>query len=211
VPSVLAAIWGIDGYRNALILCPISIGLLLIWRYFAHYIDNDIAKIYIDIVKTENQLEVPPYLSLFNNLVDTLTNNKKCSKNSPQIDSLNQEIKQLCLDQKVRFFECLYENQKMGCRGHDRWDKVALIIITICSIGFILSIRYFEVSIIQFFLFPQFFFILCSLSSLVIMILILCIVIVFTSNNIQKNPTEEEIKSALFNTRFPFITIFNNS
>jgi hypothetical protein len=72
IPSVLAAIWGINGwlnrFENVWVLSITSFGLLLLWRYFAHYLDNDISKTYIEIIKIENLLKVPQEISLFNNI-----------------------------------------------------------------------------------------------------------------------------------------------
>jgi hypothetical protein len=119
VPSILATIWciegGLDNFRNVWILSIISIGLVLIWRYFAHFLDNGIAGTYIDIFKIECRLEVPPDLSIFNNLIDKLTT--------------NQKVKQLDDDQKIKCLKCLYKKKKMGYRGHDKWDKAAYILI----------------------------------------------------------------------------------
>ena len=73
IPSVLATIWGreggLDNFRHAWILSIISIGLLLIERYFAHYLNDDSAKIYIEAVNIENLLHVPIRISLFSNLI----------------------------------------------------------------------------------------------------------------------------------------------
>jgi hypothetical protein len=72
VPSVLATIWGIEGgldnFQNARILSIISIGLVLVWRYFAHYLDCDITGTYNQIIDLEQKLRVPTELSLFQNL-----------------------------------------------------------------------------------------------------------------------------------------------
>ena len=130
VPSVLATIWGIDGwlnqFENVWILGIISIGLLLLWRYFAHYLDNDIAKTYIDIVKIENRLGVPPEISMFDRLIDSLTT--------------NQKVKQLDDDQKVKFLECLNKNKMMGYRGHDKWDNIAFVLIGLCVVASISAV-----------------------------------------------------------------------
>jgi hypothetical protein len=124
IPTILIAIWGVEGgidnFRNALILSIISIGLVLIWRYFAHYIDNDIANTYIDVIRTENRLGVQDDLSFFDNFIDPLTK--------------NQKIKQLKDDNRVNFFKCLNDEKKMGYRGHKEWDRVALLLIGLCVV-----------------------------------------------------------------------------
>jgi len=69
VPSVLAATWGISlqerGNGAIPILCIISISLLLVWRYFAHYLDDDITSTYCQIIKLEQILGVLPAVSLY--------------------------------------------------------------------------------------------------------------------------------------------------
>jgi hypothetical protein len=136
VPAVLATIWGVEGdlnnFQNVWILCIISIALLLIWRYFAHFVDNGIAKNYVDIVKIEEILGVPSHISLYENIIDSLTDVKSCAKSTQQFRELNQLLKGMCTCHKKRFFECLYEKQKMGYRGHDKWDFIAFCIVFLC-------------------------------------------------------------------------------
>jgi hypothetical protein len=125
IPTILAAIWGIEGgldnFRNAWILSIISIGLVLVWRYFAHYIDDDIAKIYIEIVKSENRLGVPENLSFFYKFMKFLTKNQKM----------------VCIndDAKVRLLEYLNKKELMGFRGHDKWDKFAAFLVFVFAVS----------------------------------------------------------------------------
>jgi hypothetical protein len=59
IPTILVAIWGItikiDEMNTIPFLAIISIILLLTWRYFAHYIDHDIAGNYSRIMRIEKQ------------------------------------------------------------------------------------------------------------------------------------------------------------
>jgi hypothetical protein len=180
IPSVLATIWGIEGglngFQNARIISIISIGLLLIWRYFAHYVDNDIAKTYVDVVKIEDRLGMPSNLSLYENNVDSLTNYKNCGKGTQKHLLLNQKLKELCSNHKIKFFECLYEKKKMGYRGHKEWDVVAILIISLLF-GLLLFSRNFHVTVIS-----------RIMNSLAFLFLILITILVFTSQNIQKDP-----------------------
>lgn len=130
IPAILGAIWGIEGgldnFQNALILSVISIGLILIWRYFAHYIDNDIVNTYIDIIRIENLLGVPTELAMFDKFVD---------------DSLAPDQKRrLDNDQKIMFLEGLNKKKLMRYRGHDKWDKVAFGLIGLCVVVSILAV-----------------------------------------------------------------------
>jgi hypothetical protein len=222
VPAVLAMIWGVEGglenFQNARILCVISIGLLLIWRCFAHYIDDDIAKNYVDIVKIEETLGVSPHISLYENIIDSLTNVKKCQKNTYQFNSLNQTLKKLCSNHKIRLFECLYEKQKMGSRGHDMLDVLALGFIFICSSTMILGLQFIYTWMIFFILFSflvlimwvlgniwlmtgfSILFSLFLLPVLIPLILSIGIGMVFSlllKNIIQKDPSHEDIREIL--------------
>jgi hypothetical protein len=125
VPTVLAAIWGISRDYNMIpILCLISIGLLLFWRYFAHYLDDDITKSYIEILRFENLLGVPREVSIFNKIVK-----------DPFTEYQNRSISD---DYRIKKLEYLYENKKMGYRGHDKWDNLAFILIGLILAFFLL-------------------------------------------------------------------------
>lgn len=79
IPSILAAIWGIEGglnnFKNAWFLSIISIGLILIWRYFTYFLHNDISKTYIEICRVENSLGIPVEISIFYNIVHSFSKN----------------------------------------------------------------------------------------------------------------------------------------
>jgi hypothetical protein len=143
---------------------------VLLWRYFAHYLDDDIAKTYIDVIKIENQLEVPSSISLYDNLVDSLTDFKEFSKKNQKNKIWNQSLKQLSDDKKVKSFEWLYQNKKMGYRGHNKWDFFALLIIATSLFGFIVFCEYFGIVIIAGLLIP-----------------VLSVIVLFKSEVVQAN------------------------
>lgn len=179
VPSVLAAIWGIslkeNGFEVTPILCFISIGLLLVWRYFAHYLDRDIAKTYIDVVKIENRLGVPRELSLFNNFIESLTEEMGKNENK-KVELFEKNIKKIDDVERIKFLKGLYKKSKMGYRGHKKWDWVAMSFIFIFLIGSLFSRIIYHFMIFR------------IVYSLVFLVLILLTIIVFTSSNIQKDP-----------------------
>lgn len=146
VPSVLATIWGIEGgldnFRNAWILSIISIGLLLIWRYFAHYLDDDIVKTYLDIVKIENLMGIPSNLSLFENLIDKFQSTFLCTQKNPD-EEFFQSIKTLNPEKKLAFLDCLIQEKKLGRRGHDLWDNLATLLSGIFFLIIITTLRFF--------------------------------------------------------------------
>ncbi len=126
VPSVLAAIWGISWEKNGSymdpVLCIISIGLLLVWRYFAHYIDNDVTSYYSQILRFEKKLEIPKEFSIYPGVISRILeslNNKQLLENANE----------LSLDQRIELIDQLYERKLMGYRGHDNWDFFAFFLI----------------------------------------------------------------------------------
>lgn len=151
IPTALGAIWGLSVNYNGLsvipFLCAISFILLLIWRYIAHYIDDSIVGVYIQIIKIENSLKVPIKISLYYNLVEGLFKDKKInSNNHPNFNDLLV----LCADQRVKFFEILKSNNKMGQRGHDIFDNIALFLIFICLYVFLITTLNLEIALLIF-------------------------------------------------------------
>jgi len=132
VPSVLAAIWGIEGgldnFQNVWILGIISIILLLIWRYHAHYIDNAIAGNYYRILQLEKKLEVPIEYSIYPSLIREITD-----KEEPFTSSVLDTKKLIIID-------ILWKEKKLGYRGHDTWDNVAYVLIFLFSVFGLFSI-----------------------------------------------------------------------
>jgi hypothetical protein len=129
IPSVLAAIWAIDirgtHSENIWILCVISIILLLIWRSFAHYLDNDIAGIYPQVLQLEKELSIlPQKCSIFVGLIRGLIKKFHSNKLQEKIDTLSD-------DEKIEFIEQLCQNKRLGYRGHLWWDLITLLIIDI--------------------------------------------------------------------------------
>jgi hypothetical protein len=187
IPSVLAALWGIEGgldnFRNAWTLSIISIGLVLIWRYFSHYLDDDIVKTYIDVVKIENRLHVPLKISLFNNLIESFQHIRICSEMDPD-EELFQFIKNLVPEKRINFFECLLNDKKMGARGHDKCEWIALILTVIFSIGIITKFGFIPI--------------------MVVFIAILLCLYVLNPANYHKDPTIYDLKDALKKIGCPF-------
>lgn len=187
VPSVLAAIWGVEGgldnFRNAWVLSFISIGLILIWRSFAHYLDDDIVKIYGEIIKIENQLHVPSKFSLFNNLIDSFQSNRVCSEKDPD-ENLFQFIKNITPTKRILFFECLLKDKKMGARGHDKWDKIAIILTGFFFLVIFATFGFFSL-----------------LAGFVILISYLYIA---NPENFHSNPSIYDLKKALEKIECPF-------
>jgi hypothetical protein len=139
VPSVLAAIWGISIKDNGIdmipVLCLISIGLLLTWRHFAHYIDCDIASNYSQIMQLEKQLEIPRENSIFCGLIKKIMDPIEKKLKSDEYNSILKSAMDLCKDQRIKLIETLEENHNLGYRGHNIWDWVSYVVIIGCLSG----------------------------------------------------------------------------
>jgi hypothetical protein len=131
IPTILSAIWGITSYIDATnkvntlpFLAIISIFILLTWRCFAHYIDNDVASNYSRIMQFEKKLEVPQECSIFIGLIRGLVKNFNN-------ENLRLEINNLCENQRIELINQLHQKNQLGYRGHFWWDIFALLIIDI--------------------------------------------------------------------------------
>jgi len=129
IPTILGVVWGIlIGYEKRIDAIPlfaiITIGILLFWRYFAHYIDDDIASSYSRIMQLEKNLQVPQELSIYCGLI------RKISKNGEFLTKANN----LPRDAKIKLIDHLLREKRLGYRGHDRWDLVAFVLILLFSV-----------------------------------------------------------------------------
>lgn len=131
VPSILAAIWGVSlnekGFVMIPVLCIISIFLLWIWRYFAHYLDDDVAKNYVEIATIEERIGLFqdfPELTIFQNVLNSLNLS----------DTFKVTISERPATEKIQFFDLMYKEKKMGYRGHEKWDTIAFLLIFVFSI-----------------------------------------------------------------------------
>ncbi len=131
IPKILGILWGIsiklNEDFNILLLCLISIVLLVFWRYFAHYIDDDIAKNYSRILQIEKELKIQKNCSIYPGLIRGIMGHLKNKQ-------LLEEVSDLCSDQRIWLINQLYENKLMGSRGHRFWDGVSYIIICFCVV-----------------------------------------------------------------------------
>jgi hypothetical protein len=128
IPTILAAVWGvIVGFArdsNSIVyFAVITIGILLLWRYFAHYIDDDVASNYSRIMQIENELDIQD-CSIYSGLI------RKISKN----DEFLTKAKKLPIDEKIKLVDQLQREKRLGYRGHDKWDNVAFVLIFLFSV-----------------------------------------------------------------------------
>lgn len=134
----LSAIWTllgkgyIDSYlaqkpEPIFLFLPISISIFVIisWRFYAHFIDDDIAKNYNRIISLEKVLfasnENISKSSTLHNLV----------KNCPSLEELLDKNDKKSYTQQQIIVEKLIKNRLIGTRGHFTFDFIASVIMII--------------------------------------------------------------------------------
>jgi len=198
----LSAVWALlgkaylDSYlagkpEHTLLFIPlvISIVVILSWRYYVHYIDDNMAQNYDRIISFEkvlfnNSNEVPSYSTLYN-LV------KSCDGS---LESLLKTSHQSCYSQQQAIAKRLIENRLIGSRGQKTFDTVASVIIIILiscsSIIFYLNVLLTVSST------PDKIFYLTAYIGCVSIVLLALWILVQNPNGsvpIQRDPTTEQI------------------
>lgn len=93
--------------------------VIVLWRWYSHYLDKAIINIYPEIVKYEAKLGAKDegvWIYLIKNVLGK---------------SENQELKDLTEDQKKKFVEELVQRKQIGCRGHNTFDIIGLVCIVL--------------------------------------------------------------------------------
>lgn len=115
IPTILGIAWGIlinfKGGSVILTMTIVSIAILLIWRFLAHYIDNDIASNYSRIMQLEKKLEIPKESSIFCGLIKIITSPIKKQLEKEKIVKKAMDLSE---NERIKLIETLYENKKMG-------------------------------------------------------------------------------------------------
>jgi hypothetical protein len=198
---LLGAIWTIVGkyviIDNPTILTGIeialniTIGIILLWRYLVHEIDNDIAKNYSRLVFYEHALtgfqSTPDEQSIFYNLTKHFPGWKNLALNNSW-------------ENRYRAFNYLCNKKKLGERGHQHLDKIAIwaivffsVIDVIVYMIILFKYNFFNIYLIQGFPSLGSFFI--GLFFLKVIFLGLIIKHLF-ENCRQLEPTNEDVKRA---------------
>ena len=152
-------------------ICIISI---IIWRAYAHYVDNDIVQMYGKILCCELKLNVPFRASLLASLI------KGLPKDNHKRNELDEFVKSKNFSEAYSKMFMLIDERKVGPRGHDSFDKIALIfIISILLLGSYLTIH--NVTSYQISAFVGF-----SIASLWAFVLFL--IVIYPTLDIPKNP-----------------------
>lgn len=133
VPTILTAIWGISINENGIqesnigipIFCVLSILLLFIWRFLAHYLDESICDGYSQIIDLERELHIPKRVSISKRIISDVSNDLANRKVKNQ--TLGSDICKLCDEQTKEFVQFLIKEKRTGYRGHDNLDKIALM------------------------------------------------------------------------------------
>lgn len=102
-------VWGI------LLVINIAIIVMILWRFYAHYIDNDIVNCYRKIIWFEHELTIDEKVTLLNSLEVTIPN-------------LKDKIQDLFFDEQFERISNLIQNKKFGERGQKIIDKIVCVI-----------------------------------------------------------------------------------
>jgi len=122
IPTILGIVWGVvaglTSNSNVIVyFAIITISILLLWRYFAHYIDDDIAGNYSKILQLEKNLEIPIECSIYPGVLEKISKKDESHKKG-KIEDVN-----------IKLIDQLWKEKQLGYRGHDKWDKVAFVLI----------------------------------------------------------------------------------
>jgi len=104
------------------IAAAISAITLVVWRLYTHYIDNNIAGLYPDLLLYESILSVPPNHGTSGYLIRAVPEVKRI------LDS------DLTTEQKIKGISRLVNSKRIGTRGHSAFDYLALILVVLLGI-----------------------------------------------------------------------------
>jgi hypothetical protein len=102
-------------WQDLFILAMISVPLIMIWRIYARYIDNDIIRQYGKIISCEKDLLMPEKVSLMNALIEGFPHYRK------------NEYSDLSEEEKFDQFIYLIKTKQISHRQHDYFDLIAVI------------------------------------------------------------------------------------
>lgn len=115
----------LESFYLILLSVQISIITLLIWRYYSHYIDNELVFSYKQTLFCEEKLEIPFEISI----ASWLEKNIVFELPPPYKNSVELSRKKKYLEQndtmKNKIIRTLIERNRSGYRFHNIWDKVA--------------------------------------------------------------------------------------
>ena len=114
-----------------IIAINISIVVLILWRFYAHYIDNDIVNCYRKILYCENELGVEYKITLLSNL-----ERESGSPGLKRLETYNKIESSGLSDgqkfkEKMELVDRLIQNKKMGDRGHFWFNFLTISLITV--------------------------------------------------------------------------------
>ncbi len=184
--TLTVAIWGyflksyLDNGRPAhilLVAAALSTIVLVLWRLYAHYLDNALAYLYPELLLYESKLGVQPDYGIIAFL----------TKAVPKLKPILLDKDKLTAEKKVQVVLKLVEKRKIGYRGHLTIDIIVLafILVTLFA-GFMLPGK------------PAFCSsFLCSLFiALLADIIILLLFYIFRLHFCHRNPSNDDIDEA---------------
>jgi len=113
-----------------LIATILSSIFLILWRWYAHYLDNAIAGLYANFIFCESSLGLPDDLGTVGNLLGMKVFRDK-----------GTEWNGFTPVQKAKVVSKLFEKKRLGYRGHRGIDIVALVAIIVMATVCVFSFR----------------------------------------------------------------------
>jgi hypothetical protein len=121
----------------------VLIGVLILWRCFAHYIDDDIVSGYCNIIRCEEKLSVDKRLKLLCKLEKV--------EGTLKLDSLGS-YRDKPFKTKIEIIEQLSRCKKMGYRGHYWFNVITIFTITALLISEAVLLRFLNIDDITLFI-----------------------------------------------------------
>ena len=104
----------------AIIAINVLVVVLILWRFYSHYIDDDIVSGYQKVIRCEKELNVEETLTLLYTLEE---------KGGLKLNTLDS-YKGKSFEKKIKIIENLSTCKKMGYRGHYWFNAVAIFTLT---------------------------------------------------------------------------------
>ena len=144
VIAYLGSIKNLGFTTNLVLIISICVVSLIIWRIYAHYIDNEIVSNYSKILHCENKLDIPVELSLLKNLIKSLPDKNEEKR------KLEDFIQTKKVEAAYSKMFILVEEREIGSRGHLHFDIFAFslcVLFLVVGIGLLLSNRFYLINI----------------------------------------------------------------
>lgn len=121
----------------------VLIGVLILWRYYAHYIDDDIVSVYCNVIQCEEKLSVDKRLKLLCKLEKV--------EGTLKLNSLESYCHKP-FEKKIEIIKQLSRCKKMGYRGHYWFNVITIFTVTALLISEAVLLRFLNIDNITLFI-----------------------------------------------------------